>query len=138
MQQINGFQSDSVFGSFFSGGVLSLFYQLGVSPPAPQDVFVVRYVCDIVSVEITRWKTGAVETARFLRQGEGFEQLRPFDPKSMPKGNRNFLIRKLYASDLSQKEIAELMKVTQQTVSNVCKPDTPPLPISLRSSQGSH
>ncbi len=137
MAHTNPSQVDNMLGSFFTGGVMSLFYQLGVSPPMPQDVFSVRYLCDIVSVEITRRKTGAVETARFLRHGDGFEQLRPFDPKTMPKSSRNFLIRKLYASSLSQKEIAELMKVTQQTVSNVCKADTPPMPISLRS-QGSH
>jgi hypothetical protein len=137
MHHTNNSPENGMFGSFFTGGVLSLFYQLGISPPAQQDVFTVRYVCDIVSVEILRRKTGSVETARFLRHGDGFDQLRPFDPKNMPKGSRNFLIRKLYASDLSQKEIADLMKVTQQTVSNVCKADTPATPISLRS-QGGH
>ncbi|MEN3069242.1 hypothetical protein [Uliginosibacterium sediminicola] len=108
---------------YFSGGVTSLFYQLGVVPPSREDNFNISYNSDIVSVRIARRGTGVVENVRFYRSGDQFEKFIIFNPKSMPRSERDRLIRKLHANNLPQKQIADLMGLTQQAVSYVCKKD---------------
>jgi hypothetical protein len=106
---------------YFSGGVSGLFYQLGVVPPSREDNFNISYTSDIVSVRIARRGTGVVENVRFYRSGDQFEKFIIFNPKSMPRSERDRLIRKLHANNLPQKQIADLMGLTQQAVSYVCK-----------------
>lgn len=105
---------------FFTGGVSEFFYQLGMEPPSAEDSFCVLYKCDILTLKIERTKKGSTESVRFIRNGSRFDDLVVFDPKRMVRKERDLMIRKLYGAKMSQKQIAEIMDVTQQTVSNVC------------------
>jgi hypothetical protein len=101
----------------------SLFEAIGTPPPKPNDHFNVLYDKDIFFIIIFREETGVLEKACFRCIDNEFKFKNPIRAGSLSKQERNHIILKLRDTQFSQRQIVDIVGVTQQTVSNVLRYD---------------
>jgi hypothetical protein len=99
----------------------SLFESIGITPPKPGDHFNILYEKDVFFIFIIREGTGALEKACFRCVDNEFKFKNPIRAGSLSKQERNHIILKLRDTQFSQRQIADIVGVTQQTVSNVLR-----------------
>lgn len=99
----------------------SLFERLGMSAATPNDSFTINYTNNIFTVTLRRAETSSVETLRTHRNGKGFSQVTSFNPDEMSKNDRNDIVLTLRKDRIPQQQIADLLGLSQSTVSNICR-----------------
>jgi len=88
----------------------------------PSDRFCLDYMCGVVVVTINRWESGLSERVFFrCNQSMGFGEFQLFDPTSLSRKERDRFIGVMRDQNVSQRKIAEIMGVTQQAISHICR-----------------
>lgn len=101
--------------------ICMFFKSIEMPPPNPGDKFNVFYDRDILVVAVSRQANGAVEKACFRCIDNQFQLRCPISASQMSRVERNRIILKLRNTEFSQRQIADIVGVTQQTVSNVLR-----------------
>jgi hypothetical protein len=103
-------------------GVATLFETLDSICLSPSDRFCLDYMCGVVVVTINRWNSGLTERIFFkCNQSMGLGEFELFDPSSLSRKERDKFIRAMRDRNVSQRKIAEIMGVTQQAISHICR-----------------
>jgi len=102
-----------------------LFSDLGVTPPAQEDSFEIAYTCGIIEIRIVRNQDERQEKLTFVCDGPDFSALQLFQPRNIPRRQRNELIRRLHTAQVSQHKIAGLLGLSTQMISHICRQDAP-------------
>ena len=105
-----------------------LFEYYGVAAVKPSDEFTIEYRAGWLSVWIKRASGSVEEFRRAIRKSasgtaSGFYQLTKFDPDSIPRAERNRLIRDLYKHGRgeTQASLADKFGITQTQVSRIVR-----------------
>lgn len=101
-----------------------LFSDLGIPPPTLEDSFEISYTCGIIEITIVRNPDGRQEKLTFYCNGPDFSALQLFHPRSIPRRQRNELIRRLHTARISQQKIAGLLGLSPQMISTICRRDS--------------
>lgn len=73
--------------------IVRLFTLLGLTPPDTKDTFSISYINGILSVDVVRVASSTIEAGAYLRVDRGFSDFAPFNPKAMPKKDRNKMMQ---------------------------------------------
>lgn len=92
---------------------LQLLNAAGFQKITPQDRIVISYRKPFMQFRVTR-PSGVTEEAIKIVCGSRFT-LKDFDPKKLPKDERNKMIRDM-KSDWSQMELAKIFRCSQSTI----------------------
>lgn len=94
---------------------------LGMDWSNPGDWLRLDCVADFYFITIVRQRTGTTERLFLRSTGSGSGEITTFDPQTLTRAARNQFIRSLHMQKVSQRQIAEMLGLTQQAISHICR-----------------